>query len=140
MWSAIVYFSQARPIVRVMPGLVPGIHAFLHHTSKTWMAGTSPAMTAVYADPAARKYENSGLIPAADRDLADAKAGQLPDASAARVLVGVDVDVDQVRLVGGDRHAHRVADVAGAVDPHTFDAGRARHRGEIRLVGLAGLR
>jgi hypothetical protein len=27
-----------------MPGLVPGIHAFL--VAKTWMAGTSPAMTA----------------------------------------------------------------------------------------------
>jgi hypothetical protein len=26
-----------------MPGLVPGIHALL--VSKTWMAGTSPAMT-----------------------------------------------------------------------------------------------
>jgi hypothetical protein len=31
----------------VMPGLVPGIHAFLFHAgTKTWMAGTSPAMTA----------------------------------------------------------------------------------------------
>jgi hypothetical protein len=30
----------------VMPGLVPGIHAFLpQQQSKTWMAGTSPAMT-----------------------------------------------------------------------------------------------
>jgi len=28
----------------VMPGLVPGIHAFLA-LSKSWMAGTSPAMT-----------------------------------------------------------------------------------------------
>jgi hypothetical protein len=27
-----------------MPGLVPGIHAFL--AVKAWMAGTSPAMTA----------------------------------------------------------------------------------------------
>jgi uncharacterized protein len=27
-----------------MPGLVPGIHVFLA-ASKTWMAGTSPAMT-----------------------------------------------------------------------------------------------
>ena len=27
----------------VMPGLVPGIHALLQ--AKTWMAGTSPAMT-----------------------------------------------------------------------------------------------
>ena len=29
----------------VMPGLVPGIHALL--ASKTWMAGTSPAMTLI---------------------------------------------------------------------------------------------
>jgi hypothetical protein len=28
----------------VMPGLVPGIHVFLV-PSKSWMAGTSPAMT-----------------------------------------------------------------------------------------------
>jgi hypothetical protein len=30
----------------VMPGLVPGIHVFTSSTAKTWMAGTSPAMTA----------------------------------------------------------------------------------------------
>jgi hypothetical protein len=31
-----------------MPGLVPGIHVFLSMQSrKTWMAGTSPAMTMV---------------------------------------------------------------------------------------------
>jgi hypothetical protein len=30
----------------VMPGLVPGIHVFLAaREAKTWMAGTSPAMT-----------------------------------------------------------------------------------------------
>jgi hypothetical protein len=30
----------------VMPGLVPGIHVFAFlAASKTWMAGTSPAMT-----------------------------------------------------------------------------------------------
>jgi len=30
----------------VMPGLVPGIHAFRAlQDDKTWMAGTSPAMT-----------------------------------------------------------------------------------------------
>jgi hypothetical protein len=28
-----------------MPGLVPGIHVFLRDKFKTWMAGTSPAMT-----------------------------------------------------------------------------------------------
>jgi hypothetical protein len=28
-----------------MPGLVPGIHVFLLGRKRTWMAGTSPAMT-----------------------------------------------------------------------------------------------
>jgi hypothetical protein len=28
-----------------MPGLVPGIHVFFEPQNKTWMAGTSPAMT-----------------------------------------------------------------------------------------------
>jgi hypothetical protein len=28
-----------------MPGLVPGIHVFFLDEAKTWMAGTSPAMT-----------------------------------------------------------------------------------------------
>jgi hypothetical protein len=28
-----------------MPGLVPGIHVFGPPAVKTWMAGTSPAMT-----------------------------------------------------------------------------------------------
>jgi hypothetical protein len=33
--------------VLVMPGLVPGIHDFRRaQQAKTWMAGTSPAMTA----------------------------------------------------------------------------------------------
>jgi hypothetical protein len=30
-----------------MPGLVPGIHVFFAVVDKTWMAGTSPAMTIV---------------------------------------------------------------------------------------------
>ena len=29
----------------VMPGLVPGIHVLLEVQEKSWMAGTSPAMT-----------------------------------------------------------------------------------------------
>jgi hypothetical protein len=29
----------------VMPGPVPGIHVFASQESKTWMAGTGPAMT-----------------------------------------------------------------------------------------------
>jgi hypothetical protein len=34
--------------ILVMPGLVPGIHVFQAPTKKTWMAGTSPAMTAAF--------------------------------------------------------------------------------------------
>jgi hypothetical protein len=34
------------PVELVMPGLVPGIHVFCGiQARKTWMAGTSPAMT-----------------------------------------------------------------------------------------------
>jgi hypothetical protein len=28
-----------------MPGFMPGIHVLLPRNNKTWMAGTSPAMT-----------------------------------------------------------------------------------------------
>jgi hypothetical protein len=31
----------------VMPGLTPGIHVFNLPQDKTWMAGTSPAMTKI---------------------------------------------------------------------------------------------
>ena len=37
-----------------MPGLVPGIHVFLC-VAKTWMAGTSPAMTEKLACPSSRR-------------------------------------------------------------------------------------
>jgi hypothetical protein len=30
----------------VMPGFMPGIHVFTDTRTKTWIAGTSPAMTA----------------------------------------------------------------------------------------------
>jgi hypothetical protein len=34
-----------------MPGLVPGIHVFSAVNPKTWMAGTSPAMTSYLVPP-----------------------------------------------------------------------------------------
>jgi hypothetical protein len=43
-----------------MPGLVPGIHVFLPCNNKTWMAGTSPAMTVEYVVPL--KREKSVLL------------------------------------------------------------------------------
>jgi hypothetical protein len=45
----------------VMPGLVPGIHAFVGaERKKTWMAGTSPAMTTGKRYPQ-RLHHKSGL-------------------------------------------------------------------------------
>jgi hypothetical protein len=37
--------DEGHRLTNVMPGLVPGIHVFLWCAAKTWMAGTSPAMT-----------------------------------------------------------------------------------------------
>jgi|KBSMisStaDraftv2_1062788.scaffolds.fasta_scaffold774367_2 hypothetical protein len=47
----------------VMPGLVPGIHVFCGYLkqAKTWMAGTSPAMTNVGFMPG---HDELGLSPA----------------------------------------------------------------------------
>jgi hypothetical protein len=54
-----------------MPGLVPGIHVFAsYQCSKTWMAGTSPAMTAGFCSvrhchgkPSQIKPERLGYSP-----------------------------------------------------------------------------
>jgi hypothetical protein len=35
----------------VITGLVPVIHVFLYYASKTWMAGTNPAMTIFMITP-----------------------------------------------------------------------------------------
>jgi hypothetical protein len=45
--EAILQSLSIEPLFRfVMPGLVPGIHVFTAGPRrKTWMAGTSPAMT-----------------------------------------------------------------------------------------------
>src|SRR5215471_203905 len=68
-----------------MPGLVPGIHVFPVMT-KTWMAGTSPAMTIViHTSPASRR--EAGLL--RSRPSLDLGVGDL----AARVLLP---DVDRV--------------------------------------------
>jgi hypothetical protein len=42
---------------RVMPGLVPGIHALGREQLKTWMAGTSPTMTKENPLPASGEQE-----------------------------------------------------------------------------------
>src|SRR5262249_23831255 len=82
----------------------------------------------------------SRRVPPADDRRADAVAGQLPDAGAARVLVGADDGVDQVRLAAGERGADRLGKISRSINRDSVDAGRAGHGGEIRIVGCAGLR
>src|ERR1700686_5869124 len=66
--------------------------------------------------------------------LASPQPWKLPDAGAGGIDVGGDIDVNQIGLVGGDALADGFAEIAGAIDPHAFDAARARHRGKIRIV------
>src|SRR5665213_3275839 len=49
MFSVRMSFLVRFALSFVMPGLVPGIHAFL--IAKSWMAGTSPAMTRCELQP-----------------------------------------------------------------------------------------
>src|SRR5205814_8265890 len=49
-----------------MPGLVPGIHVLLHLDRKTWMAGTSPAMTETEFRLSGQEFHAVGLAPAPD--------------------------------------------------------------------------
>jgi len=53
-----------------MPGLAPGIHVLLSYslTRKTWMAGTSPAMTL---------SEKAGLYPATANLIANSTASTM---------------------------------------------------------------
>src|SRR3954451_5416230 len=68
------------------------------------------------------------------------KARQFPHAGAGRIDVGRDIDVDQIGLVGIDPLAHGRGEIGGAIHANSLDAGGARHRGEVRIVTLAGFR
>jgi hypothetical protein len=45
-----------------MPGLVPGIHVLPAWKPKTWMAGTSPAMTVRLTKRAKKNYSAGGAL------------------------------------------------------------------------------
>src|SRR5262245_13625811 len=73
----------------------------------------------------------------ADPRLAAPHARQLPYSRAGGIEVAVDVSVDHARPPGLDGFAHRVGELRRAAHAHAVDARRLRHRGEIRVVGLA---
>src|SRR3979409_2067638 len=79
-------------------------------------------------------------MPPPEGGLAAAGAGQIPHAGAARVLVGGNFRIAQIGPAGRGAGAHRGAEIGGAIDGHALDAGRARHGGEVGIIGLAGRR
>src|ERR1700751_4899548 len=81
----------------------------------------------------------SRLIASAEGRLTLAQAGELPHARATRILVGADIGIDEIRPARGECGAQRLGKVGGAVDVDARDAGRARHRGKVRIVGCARL-
>src|ERR1700761_4407109 len=90
-------------------------------------------MPAAFAPAVLRRLEAR-----ADAGLALAEPRQFPDAGANRIDVGGDVDIDQIGLVRRDALPDRFTDITGTVDAHALDAAGARHRGEVRIVALAG--
>src|SRR6266581_9329274 len=59
----------------VMPGLVPGIHVFLSIEVKTWMAGSSPAMTTEKGTPFLTISVQPTVAEYVDRALGDRQVG-----------------------------------------------------------------
>src|SRR3984893_1815044 len=81
----------------------------------------------------------SRLIASAEGRLTLAQAGELPHARATRILVGADIGIDEIGPARGECGAQRLGKVGGAVDVDARDAGRARHRGKVWIVGRAGV-
>src|SRR5215831_21124890 len=99
-----------------------------------------PPTTTTFLPASCTRTPSSRLVARADANFTLAEPRQLPDGSAGWIDIGGDVDIDQVRLVGGDRLPDGVADIAGPIDADAFDAAGAGHRREVRAVALAGVR
>src|SRR5215468_3780484 len=79
----------------------------------------------------------SRLIASAEGRLTLAQAGKLPHARATWILVGADIGIDEIRPARSECGAQRLGKIGRAVDVDARDAGRARHRGKVRVVGCA---
>src|SRR6185312_996887 len=102
-----------------MPGLVPGIHVFLHAATETWMAGTSPAMTTDYwLHRALERVDEIGPLP-----------------GEAAVLFGGAAEMTVSRGAAVDRpvQLQRATDV-GRRQPEQF----RQHLLELLLVDMRG--
>src|SRR5215470_6191416 len=77
---------------------------------------------------------------AADHGRTTPGAGKLPNAGAARILVGPDVGIDHTRPAARYGSTHRFAELGRTIDADARDAGRARHGGKVGIVRRAGFR
>src|SRR5262249_61430789 len=81
----------------------------------------------------------SRLIASAEGWLALAQSGELPHARAARILFGADIGIDEIGPARGEVGAQRLGKIGRAGDVDARNAGRASHRGKVRIVGRARL-
>jgi glutaconate CoA-transferase subunit B len=132
-----------------MPGLVPGIHAFL--LAKTWMAGTSPAMTNESASSKAKgTFRDEELLAATVADLiggvrhvAVGNASPIP-ATASLLARARGKGKPYVSLLGSQKHTfwtdggRELFDCAGQgrIDVFFLSGGEIDGQGSINLVSI----
>src|SRR5207245_1056224 len=113
----------------VMPGLVPGIHVLgFHQARKTWMAGTSPAMT-----------KNESLLLASEQygEPLFAGAGEVDDAAARRRIPRRPVEFGEPVHHGGTQRAGEVMTAFAPVETGLADrSSRMRQRLRVDLQRL----
>src|SRR5688572_2804230 len=132
-----------------MPGLVPGIHALLGQESKTWMAGTSPAMTEERLQPS-KDFRTEELLAAVVADLigdvrhvAVGNASPIP-ATAALLARARGSGRPYVSLLGSPRHTfftdggRELFDCAGQgrIDVFFLSGGEIDGEGNVNLVSV----
>ena len=131
-----------------MPGLVPGIHAFLG--AKPWMAGTSPAMTNEGLQSPATDFRDEELLAAVVADLigdvrhvAVGNASPIP-ATASLLARARGNGRPYVSLLGSQKHTfwtdggRELFDCAGQgrIDVFFLSGGEIDGEGNINLVSI----
>src|SRR5690348_5146738 len=132
-----------------MPGLVPGIHVLLSAAEKSWMAGTSPAMTADKNDGRAHMGLLDGkvaIITGAGGGLGEAYAKLFAREGAAVVVNdlggprdGSGSDVSMAQKVVNAIEAEGGRAVANGADISTMAGGQAVFDDAIKNFGRADI-
>jgi NAD(P)-dependent dehydrogenase (short-subunit alcohol dehydrogenase family) len=127
-----------------MPGLVPGIHVFA--AMKTWMAGTSPAMTTTDNKEGARIVKNTpfdltgkvAVITGSSRGIGRASAELLARLGAKVVISSRKADACEevakaIRKDGGDAHVIP-CNISRRAEVDALIAGAVKHYGKVDIL------